>query len=91
MNTLRRAASYAITPRQLEVLTCLAQRDHWSVSEVAALLGVSSAAATKVLARLERKGLITRAANMLDRRCADITITRAARALLQAEATDERP
>nr|BBH92522.1 hypothetical protein KTA_07210 [Thermogemmatispora argillosa] len=91
MNPLRRAASDTITPRQLEVLTYLAQRDHWSVSEVAALLGVSSAAATKVLTRLERKGLITRTHNVLDRRCADITVTRAARALLQAEATDSHP
>ncbi|RAQ98256.1 MarR family transcriptional regulator [Thermogemmatispora tikiterensis] len=91
MNALRRAAASTITARQREVLTYLAQRDHWSVGEVAALLGVSSAAATKVLARLERKGLITRTLNALDRRCADITVTRAALALLQAEATDENP
>ncbi|WP_069803953.1 MarR family transcriptional regulator [Thermogemmatispora onikobensis] len=91
MNALRRAAAGTVTARQREVLTYLAQRDHWSVSEVAALLGVSSAAATKVLTRLERKGLIRRASSALDRRCADITVTRAALALLQAEATDENP
>jgi DNA-binding MarR family transcriptional regulator len=90
MNTLRRTM-FNITPRQLEVLGCLAQRDHWSVGEVATLLGVSSAAATKVLARLERKGLITREENVLDRRCADITITRAARELLRTQATDLHP
>jgi DNA-binding MarR family transcriptional regulator len=65
-----------LTPRQFEVLTFLAQREHWSVGEIATALGVSSAAATKAVARLERKGLVKRSENMLDRRCVDVTLTR---------------
>lgn len=67
----------SVTPRQAEVLTCLARREHWSVGEVASTLGVSSAAATKAIARLERKGLVTRSIDMMDRRCVHVRITRA--------------
>ena len=67
--------SSRITPRQLEVLTLLARRDHWSVGEVAIVLKVSSAAATKAVARLERKGLVTRSTDMMDRRCVNVHLT----------------
>jgi MarR family transcriptional repressor of emrRAB len=66
-----------VTPRQVEVLRFLAQRDHWSVGEVASNLGVSSAAATKAILRLERKGLVTRSIDMMDRRCVNVRITSA--------------
>jgi DNA-binding MarR family transcriptional regulator len=65
-----------ITPRQLEVLTILSRREHWSVGELASALSVSSAAATKAIARLQRKGLVRRSANALDRRSVDVRITR---------------
>jgi DNA-binding MarR family transcriptional regulator len=65
-----------VTPRQIEVLTFLAGRDHWSVGEVAAALGVSSAAATKAIVRLERKGMVTRSVDMMDRRCVNVRLTR---------------
>lgn len=74
--TATHRASTTITPRQLEVLTFLSARDHWSVGEVATVLGVSSAAATKAIARLERKGLVTRSVDMMDRRCVNVRITR---------------
>ena len=74
MVTMRREATN-ITPRQLEVLTFLLRRERWSVGEVASVLEVSSAAATKAIARLERKGLVTRAVNMMDRRCVNVTLT----------------
>jgi MarR family transcriptional repressor of emrRAB len=67
----------SVTPRQIEVLRFLAQRDHWSVGEVASNLGVSSAAATKAILRLERKGLVTRSIDMMDRRCVNVRITHA--------------
>ena len=67
--------SSRITPRQLEVLTLLAHRDHWSVGEVAMALKVSSAAATKAVSRLERKGLVTRSIDMMDRRCVNVHLT----------------
>lgn len=76
MTTMNRE-SVNITPRQLEVLRYLSGRERWSVGEIASVLGVSSAAATKAVARLERKGLVRRAENMMDRRCVDVSLTRA--------------
>lgn len=66
-----------VTPRQLEVLTYLMRRERWLVGEIAAVLKVSSAAATKAVVRLERKGLVTRAVDVMDRRCVNVTLTRA--------------
>jgi DNA-binding MarR family transcriptional regulator len=76
MTMLRRISS-SITPRQLEVLGFLARREQWLVGEVASGLGVSSAAATKAIARLERKGLVSRTIDMMDRRCVNVRLTRA--------------
>ncbi len=74
--TIAQRDSLSVTPRQLEVLAFLARRDHWSVGEVADALKVSSAAATKAIARLERKGLVTRAIDLVDRRCVNVSVTR---------------
>lgn len=76
MTTVRRE-SISITPRQLEVLTFLCSREHWSVGEVATSLKISSAAATKAVARLERKGLVMRSIDLMDRRCVNVSLTRA--------------
>lgn len=76
MTTIRRE-NITMTPRQLEVLNCLAERDSWLVGEIASTLKVSSAAATKAVARLERKGLVTRTVDMMDRRCVNVSLTRA--------------
>jgi DNA-binding MarR family transcriptional regulator len=76
MTTTVRQEAVNITPRQLEVLTFLSRREHWSVGEIASVLGVSSAAATKSVTRLERKGLVKRTENMMDRRCVDVSLTR---------------
>ena len=75
--TIIQGETINVTPRQAEVLTFLAKREHWSVGEVASTLGVSSAAATKAIARLERKGLVTRSIDIMDRRCVNVRITRA--------------
>ena len=75
--TILRPGYANITSRQLEVLALLARREQWLVGEVASVLGVSSAAATKAIARLERKGLVTRSVDMMDRRCVNVRITRA--------------
>ncbi len=74
MTTLHRMVS-SITPRQLEVLSFLAGREQWSVGEVASGLGVSSAAATKAISRLERKGLVSRTIDVMDRRCVNVRLT----------------
>lgn len=75
--TIVQGETIGVTPRQAEVLTFLASRERWSVGEVASTLGVSSAAATKAIVRLERKGLVTRSIDMMDRRCVNVRITRA--------------
>lgn len=75
--TIVQGATVSVTPRQVEVLRFLAKRDHWSVGGVAETLGVSSAAATKAIVRLERKGLVTRTVDVMDRRCVIVRITRA--------------
>jgi DNA-binding MarR family transcriptional regulator len=82
MSTMRRAISN-ITPRQLEVLAHISRKDRWSVGEVASALGVSSAAATKAIVRLERKGLVTRTVDMMDRRCVNVRITHAGNDVVQ--------
>jgi DNA-binding MarR family transcriptional regulator len=74
---MMRQTSTSITSRQLEVLAFLARREHWLVGEVASVLGVSSAAATKAIVRLERKGLVSRSVDMMDRRCVNVRITHA--------------
>ena len=65
-----------MTARQREVLTLLSNSDHWSVGQIASALGVSSAAATKAIVRLERKGLVKRSENTIDRRRVDVSLTR---------------
>jgi DNA-binding MarR family transcriptional regulator len=81
--TTMRQVSDLITPRQLEVLVSLSQREQWSISQVASSLSVSCAAATKAIARLERKGLVSRTVDMMDRRCVNVRITRAGNDLLR--------
>ena len=76
MAMMRRTAT-SITSRQLEVLAFLTQREQWLVNEVASVLGVSSAAATKAIVRLERKGLVSRSIDMMDRRCVNVRVTHA--------------
>jgi DNA-binding MarR family transcriptional regulator len=75
--TMMRPTDTNVTSRQLEVLAFLAQRERWFVGEVASVLGISSAAATKFLARLERKGLVVRTVDIMDRRCVNVRMTRA--------------
>lgn len=81
--TIVQRESMSVTPRQVEVLQFLARRDHWSVGGVATELGVSSAAATKAIVRLERKGLVTRTVDMMDRRCVIVRITRSGNDIVQ--------
>jgi DNA-binding MarR family transcriptional regulator len=66
-----------VTRRQRELLEYLLQRKQGSVGEIAAMLGVSSPAATKAVARLERKGLVARKENEVDRRSVCVSLTNA--------------
>ena len=86
--TVANRSSASITARQMEVLNFLSSRESWSVGDVAAALGVSSAAATKAIARLERKGLVRRSENLMDRRCVDVSLTRSGNELIRRTAKD---
>jgi len=67
--------SSSVTSRQLEVLALLSRSTSCSIGEIASTLGVSYAAASKMVNRLEDKGLVTRSINEMDRRAADVRIT----------------
>ena len=75
-------ARFEVTPRQHEILTLLARREEWTMREIADLLGVSSAAATKNVTRLERKRLVKRTVNELDRRNILVSLTSEGRSVL---------
>ncbi len=75
-------ARFSVTQRQREILTLLARREQWTVGEVASLLGVSSAAATKNVTRLERKRLVKRTVDEFDRRGILVSLTTDGRSVL---------
>ena len=66
---------FSVTLRQREILTLLSKRQQWTVGEIAALLNVSSAAATKNVNRLERKHLVKRKVDEFDRRYILVSLT----------------
>jgi len=70
-----RQKSNTVTSRQIEVLTVLSRSTSCSLGEIASALGVSYAAASKMIDRLEDKVLVTRSINEMDRRSTDIRIT----------------
>ena len=72
-----------ITKHQYGVLTILSQRNSWAVKEVAEALGISSAAATKCLIRLERKGLLKRSKSTMDQRQLAARVTSSGQQLLE--------
>jgi DNA-binding MarR family transcriptional regulator len=79
--------SLPLTLRQREVLTLLSRRQQWSIGEIAAALGVSSAAATKAVVRLESKGFVSRSENEMDHRRVDVRLTRAATHIMRFSAS----
>jgi len=70
-----RQKSSTVTSRQIEVLTVLSRSTSCSLGEIVSALGVSYAAASKMINRLEDKGLVTRSINEMDRRSTDIHLT----------------
>jgi DNA-binding MarR family transcriptional regulator len=81
---LERLAGDQLTFAQLKLLRLVGRRGSLSVSDVAAFLGVSTAAASKAVDRLVRGGYLNRAPARGDRRVLDVTLTGEARALLGA-------
>lgn len=73
-----------ITLVQFRALATLADHGSQRVADLASLLGVNSSTATRMSSRLRRKGLITRAADPVDRRATRLEITPAGQAVVQA-------
>jgi DNA-binding MarR family transcriptional regulator len=81
---LRKVAGTRVTFGQLVLLTILAQTAGWKIGDVAHVLGVSNAAASKAVDRLVRRGLLQRREAATDRRAAELSLTRQSRRLLAA-------
>lgn len=64
-----------LTFSQLKLLKLIAQSEAYNISQVAAFLGVSSAAASKAVDRLVRRRLLLRTEAESDRRAVEITLT----------------
>ncbi len=65
----------SVTARQSEVLRLLSRSQFGSLGEIAAALGVNSAAAVKMVSRLESKGLVRRRTDDWDRRLTRVSLT----------------
>ncbi len=79
-----------MTTRQVEIIQILSQKKEWTIGEIASTLGVSSAAATKNVDRLERRGMVLRKKDLMDRRVMNVCLTFTAMQLLQQEMSLER-
>lgn len=64
-----------VSRHQQKILHHLSQNKHISIGELASLLGVSHAAATKNVDRLERKRLVKRKFDEMDRRRVLVLLT----------------
>jgi DNA-binding MarR family transcriptional regulator len=73
-----------ITVTQLKLLKLVDSGDQHTISEVAAFLGVSNAAASKTVDRLVRQLLLRRSEGESDRRTMLLTLTERSRRLLAA-------
>src|ERR671916_2974163 len=74
---LRELDEMDITLSQLQALSHIAERRKCSVGAIAEGLGVTHPAAVKLVDKLAKKGLVTRAVAAMDHRQTDITATAA--------------
>lgn len=77
----RMAGQLDVTAAQWAVLITLYNKDAKTPGELARFIGIDGAAITRLLDRLETKGLIERQAHDSDRRALSIELTQAARRL----------
>ncbi|HEY3261883.1 MAG TPA: MarR family winged helix-turn-helix transcriptional regulator [Pseudonocardiaceae bacterium] len=77
----RRLVAFDVTPQQAAVLLHASRGDR-SPSQLMTLLGTDTAGMTKLLDRLEGKGLLRRRRHPLDRRAIVLELTEQGRALL---------
>jgi DNA-binding MarR family transcriptional regulator len=71
-----------LTFSQLKLLKMVSLTKGYSVSNVAQFLGVSTAAASRAVDRLVRRGLVIRAESSDDRRAVELSLTQKAQSLL---------
>jgi len=79
---LREATGSAVTFSQIKLLNLIAQTEGHTISDVAAFLGVSNAAASKAVDRLVRRGLLRRAEAEADRRAVELSLTEEGKSIL---------
>ncbi len=72
-----------LTFSQLKLLKLVDQTDSYNISQVAAFMGVSNAAASKAVDRLVRRGLLTRCESKGDRRAVELAVSHEGRRLLE--------
>lgn len=81
---LRDVTGTALVFSQLKLLTLVASTEGHSISDLAGFLGVSTAAASKAVDRLVRRGLLRRRETPSDRRSVTLSLTTEGQAVLQA-------
>jgi len=79
---LRQVAGSRLSFSQLKLLQLLSVANTQTIGELAAFLGVSSAAASKMVDKLVQQGFLLRATGERDRRSADVSLTVRSRRLL---------
>ncbi len=72
-----------LTFSQLKLLKLVDRTDSYNISQVAAFLGVSNAAASKAVDRLVRRDLLRRSESEGDRRAVELSLTTDGRRLLE--------
>ena len=81
----RQASQHALTPTQLATLSAVERRPAVTPGELAELEKVQPPSMTRVIAKLEERGLLERRPHPTDRRQVTITVTPKGAALLQEE------
>lgn len=81
---LRRRVGDKVTLSQIKLLKLVAATDALSITDVATLLGVSNAAASKAVDRLVKRGFLDRTVDEIDRRTTRLSVTAAGRKTLKS-------
>lgn len=81
---LRNVSGTGITFSQIKLLKLVAMTEGHSISDVAAYLGVSNAAASKAVDRMVRRGMLRRTEAESDRRAVELSLTAEGRAVVEA-------
>ncbi len=81
---LRKVAGNSLTFAQLKLLYLVAHTDILNISDTAAFLGVSPAAASKAVDKLVRRRLLRRVETQQDRRISHLLLTETSRKLMEA-------